>query len=208
MDEIYQFLPRLTVKLGLEFQELPVTLFRYAYLLHGCAPNAPVAPEMFKSLSTILYEWVYKMVTELEKWEKRDDVNLWRCIDWKFGPQGILEEPQVEGWPPINLSEPSKTEVGLPPRKFTCFVPQMVEVANPPAENTIAVVCGPPIMIKFTFPVLDKLGFDKTNVYTTLENRMKCGFGKCGRCNVGEIYVCKEGPVFTADQLSKMPQEY
>jgi NAD(P)H-flavin reductase len=63
-------------------------------------------------------------------------------------------------------------------------------------------------MIKNTFPVLQKLGFSDKNIYTTLENRMKCGFGKCGRCNVGKTYVCKDGPVFTAAQLAELPNEY
>jgi sulfhydrogenase subunit gamma (sulfur reductase) len=45
-------------------------------------------------------------------------------------------------------------------------------------------------------------------VYTTLENRMKCGLGKCGRCNVGNVYVCKDGPVFTAKQVKAMPAEF
>ena len=75
-------------------------------------------------------------------------------------------------------------------------------------ENTIAIVCGPPIMIKYTFPVLEKLGFKDTDVFTTLENRMKCGFGKCGRCNVGKVFVCKDGPVFTLEQLKQLPPEY
>jgi len=63
-------------------------------------------------------------------------------------------------------------------------------------------------MIKFTLPVLDKLGFKPENIYTTLENRMKCGLGKCGRCNVGKVYVCKEGPVFSAAQMKELPAEY
>jgi sulfhydrogenase subunit gamma (sulfur reductase) len=63
-------------------------------------------------------------------------------------------------------------------------------------------------MIKYTFPVLAKLGFADESIYTTLENRMKCGFGKCGRCNVGKVYVCKDGPVFTAAQLKDLPDEY
>ena len=67
----------------------------------------------------------------------------------------------------------------------------------PSSDNTVAVVCGPPVMIKFSFPVLEKLEFKDTDIYTTLENRMKCGLGKCGRCNVGKMYVCKDGPVFT-----------
>ena len=54
---------------------------------------------------------------------------------------------------------------------------------------------------------LKRLGFRSEDVYTTLENRMKCGIGKCGRCNVGNVYVCKEGPVFTAAEVEAMPRE-
>ena len=74
--------------------------------------------------------------------------------------------------------------------------------------NKTAVLCGPPIMIKFTLEGLCAIGFDKTNIYTTLELRMKCGVGKCGRCNVGAKYVCKDGPVFRCDELDELPAEY
>ena len=74
--------------------------------------------------------------------------------------------------------------------------------------NKSAVICGPPIMIKFTLAGLVELGFEKSNVYTTMELRMKCGVGKCGRCNIGDKYVCKDGPVFRCDQLAEMPDEY
>ena len=63
-------------------------------------------------------------------------------------------------------------------------------------------------MIKYTMPVLLKLGFDENKIITTLENRMKCGIGKCGRCNIGNVYVCKDGPVFTYSQLKELPEEY
>jgi NAD(P)H-flavin reductase len=63
-------------------------------------------------------------------------------------------------------------------------------------------------MIKMTLPVLEKLGFTGDQIYTTLENRMKCGIGKCGRCNIGSTYVCKDGPVFTYTQLQSMPDEF
>ncbi|HZK92820.1 MAG TPA: hypothetical protein VFC67_01330 [Prolixibacteraceae bacterium] len=63
-------------------------------------------------------------------------------------------------------------------------------------------------MIKFTLPVPEKLGFTEENIYTTFENRMKCGFDKCGRCNVGEVYVCKGGPVFCYEQLKLLLAEY
>ncbi len=74
--------------------------------------------------------------------------------------------------------------------------------------NKIAILCGPPIMIKFTLAGLIELGFKKDQVYTTLEMRMKCGVGKCGRCNVGSKYICKDGPVFRFDQLDELPNEY
>ncbi|GJQ59063.1 MAG: heterodisulfide reductase subunit F [Candidatus Scalindua sp. AMX11] len=141
--------------------------------------------DKFKDV-TIIYgaktvaDLVYKH--ELKEWDARDDVNLVTTVD----PGG-----ETPDWP---------GKVG--------FVPTVVEQAEPSSNNTIAVVCGPPIMIKFTLPVLEKLGFKQDRVYTTLENRMKCGLGKCGRCNIGCTYVCKEGPVFTAQEINKMPDEF
>jgi NAD(P)H-flavin reductase len=123
---------------------------------------------------------VYKY--ELKEWEERPDVQLTVTVD----PGG-----ETPGW---------KGETG--------FVPSVLEKLNPSAENTIAIVCGPPVMIKYTFPALEKLGFKSHEIYTTLENRMKCGVGKCGRCNVGKMYVCKDGPVFTKKQLEDLPAEY
>jgi NAD(P)H-flavin reductase len=81
------------------------------------------------------------------------------------------------------------------------FVPAVLEQVAPSAKNAIAVVCGPPIMIRLTFPVLEKLGFVPEQMITTLEKRMKCGIGKCGRCNIGNLYVCRDGPVFTYAQI-------
>ena len=87
------------------------------------------------------------------------------------------------------------------------FVPAYVkELGLDP--NMTAVLCGPPIMIKFTLAGLLELGFKKERVYTTLELRMKCGIGKCGRCNVGNKFVCKDGPVFRMDELDELPDEY
>lgn len=123
---------------------------------------------------------VYK--SELAEWAGRDDVTLYTTVD----PGG--ETPEWTG------------EVG--------FVPAILEKAAPSAANTVAIVCGPPIMIRLTLPVLARLGFTPEHIYTTLENRMKCGLGKCGRCNVGKYFVCKDGPVFTLAQLDAMPAEY
>jgi len=88
------------------------------------------------------------------------------------------------------------------------LVPHYLEELSPSPENTVAVTCGPPIMIKFTLQSLKKLGFEDSQIVTTLELKMQCGIGKCGRCNIGEKYVCVDGPVFTYEQLRQMPQEY
>ncbi|MFA6808387.1 MAG: FAD/NAD(P)-binding protein [Eubacteriales bacterium] len=86
------------------------------------------------------------------------------------------------------------------------FVPSYVEELKPKPQVTV--LCGPPVMIKFTLPALQKMGFADKDIITTLEMRMKCGVGKCGRCNIGSKYICLDGPVFTLEQLGELPQEY
>lgn len=87
------------------------------------------------------------------------------------------------------------------------FVPSYLKELEFSTDKTV-LVCGPPIMIKFVLTALEELGFQKTQVYTTLELRMKCGIGKCGRCNIGSKYVCKDGPVFRCDEVDELPGEY
>ncbi|MGN1081492.1 MAG: FAD/NAD(P)-binding protein, partial [Acutalibacteraceae bacterium] len=87
------------------------------------------------------------------------------------------------------------------------FVPNYVKELLPDTNMTV-IICGPPIMIKFTLAGLKELGFKEDQVFTTMELRMKCGIGKCGRCNIGSKYVCKDGPVFRFDQLGELPDEY
>ena len=87
------------------------------------------------------------------------------------------------------------------------FVPTYVKELGFDPNKTV-LVCGPPIMIKFVLQALTELGFEKTQIYTTMELRMKCGVGKCGRCNIGDKYVCKDGPVFRFDELGELPSEY
>lgn len=118
---------------------------------------------------------------ELTQWEQRDDIDMHITVD-------ATEDPD---W---------KYNVG--------FVPTITEEKITSADNAVALVCGPPIMIKFTQPVLEKLGFPPEKIILSLEMRMKCGIGICGRCNIGDQYVCKEGPVFSLAQLKELPQEY
>jgi NAD(P)H-flavin reductase len=88
------------------------------------------------------------------------------------------------------------------------FVPAFLEEINPDPKGKVTVVCGPPIMIKFVMQSLDKMKYDHQDIITTLEMRMKCGIGKCGRCNIGSCFICLDGPVFTMSQLANMPNEY
>jgi sulfhydrogenase subunit gamma (sulfur reductase) len=91
---------------------------------------------------------------------------------------------------------------------FCGFVPANVMNKPQNADNAIAITCGPPIMIKFVIKNLAEMGFADEQIYTTIENKMKCGVGKCGRCNTGKDYVCVKGPVYSWAELKNMPQEY
>ena len=117
---------------------------------------------------------------EMAAWEGRDDVQVYLTVDQEF-----------PGW-----------------TKRVGFVPTVLEEVAPSSEDAYAVVCGPPIMIRFTMPKLTALGFPPERIYSSLERRMKCGIGKCGRCNIGPLYVCKDGPVFSYAQLEGLPKEY
>ena len=117
---------------------------------------------------------------ELARWEKLGDINTVITVD--------------------------KGDAGWKGREG--FVPAICKDTAPSPENTVAVICGPPIMIKFTLPVFFDLGFSKENILTSLEMRMKCGIGKCGRCNVGYKYVCSDGPVFSLAELEELPRDF
>lgn len=84
------------------------------------------------------------------------------------------------------------------------FVPAVVSAVAPSADDAACIVCGPPIMLKFTMPPLLELGFAPEAIITSQERKMSCGIGKCGRCNIGSMYVCKDGPVFTYAQMREM----
>jgi sulfhydrogenase subunit gamma (sulfur reductase) len=117
---------------------------------------------------------------ELAEWAKRDDLEIHVTVD-----KGDAGWTGKEG-----------------------FVPAVCKEVAPSSAGAVALICGPPIMIRFTLPVFFELGFSKENILTSLEMRMKCGIGKCGRCNVGEKYVCKDGPVFSLAELDKLTKEY
>lgn len=117
---------------------------------------------------------------ELKEWKVRSDLDLHLTVD-----------RADNGW---------QERVGV--------VPNVIKEVTPSPENAYALVCGPPVMIKFTLPVLNELGFSPERILLSLEMRMKCGVGMCGRCNIGSKYICKDGPVFTLSQLNGLPVEF
>jgi len=82
------------------------------------------------------------------------------------------------------------------------LITELLEEVAPSADDAITITCGPPIMIHFVFLTLGKLGFTPRQMLTTLEARMHCGIGKCGRCNLGEKFICVDGPVFRQDEIA------
>jgi len=124
-------------------------------------------------------EFLYKK--EIGEWAKRKDLDMDLTVDKK--------EESDKDW---------KGNVGL--------VTTILDKLDMDCKKGIAVVCGPPIMMKFvTKKVLD-LGFKEENLYLSMEKNMSCGIGKCGHCRIGIYYACKDGPVFKYSQIKDSPE--
>ena len=114
--------------------------------------------------------------------------------DWRAAPRTELHLTVDQG------DESWTGNVGL--------ITELLEKVAPSPENAVTITCGPPIMIKFVMLTLKKLGFTAEQMITTLEAKMKCGIGKCGRCNLGEKFVCVDGPVFTYTEISQFLESF
>jgi NAD(P)H-flavin reductase len=89
------------------------------------------------------------------------------------------------------------------------LITELLERVAPSPKNSLTITCGPPIMIHFVNKMLvEKFGFDPAQNYVTLEARMHCGVGKCGRCNLGEKLVCVDGPVFTMQEVGGLLESF
>jgi NAD(P)H-flavin reductase len=115
---------------------------------------------------------------ELEQWAAREDVEFKLTVD-----RGD------ETW---------QGHVGV----ITTLFPKVT--VNP--QSTVAITCGPPIMYRFVLMELLGKGIPESQIYLSLERRMKCGVGKCGHCQINDLYCCKEGPVFTYSQIKNVPE--
>lgn len=125
-------------------------------------------------------------------------------------PQDLVFSDEFEAWSKAPNAQVELT-VDRGDEKWkgrVALIPAVVKELAFSPNNSVAIICGPPIMIKFTLVELKKLGFADHQIVTTLEAKMKCGLGKCARCNVGEKYVCREGPVFTLEQIGDFIEAY
>lgn len=116
-------------------------------------------------------ELIYR--EEMDEWAKRDDLNLELTVD--VGD---------DAW---------KGPVGV--------VTTILDDIDMDYPSGIAIVCGPPIMMKFATMKLIRMGFKDENIYLSIEKNMSCGIGKCGHCRIGTYYACKDGPVFSYDKI-------
>lgn len=114
---------------------------------------------------------------EIESWAKRGDLDVMLTVDEGDGD-----------W---------KGRTGV--------VTTILDGIKMDTSKGIAVVCGPPIMMKFTTQKLLELGFKNKNIYLSMEKNMSCGLGKCGHCRIGTYYACKDGPVFRFDKIMNFP---
>ncbi len=121
-------------------------------------------------------DFIYKN-TLFGSWQKIDGVDMKLSVDKANG-----------GW---------DGNVGV---VTTILDPKDVDISN-----AVAIVCGPPIMMKFATLKLLEFGFQPKDIYLSMEKNMSCGFGKCGHCMIGKYYVCKDGPVFTYEQIKQYP---
>lgn len=116
---------------------------------------------------------------ELEIWKKITDTEVWLTVDRPCDGWGCRIGVVTELWKDTHID----------------------------SKNAVAIVCGPPVMMKFVIAKLTESGFADKDIIMTLERYMKCGIGKCGHCNIGEKFICIDGPVFTFEQVKKLPHK-
>ncbi len=191
-DEIHKLKPGDTVGLrGPLGKGYPMTRFigQEVFVVGGGVGLAPIRTLMYElfhmrdKLSKLVYrggcrnpeEMIFRK--ELEGWIKRDDIDMILTVD--------------EG------DDTWNGPVGL--------VTTIMDGIDMNYSRVKAIVCGPPIMMKFATFKLQELGVKDRNIYLSMEKNMSCGFGKCGHCRIGPYYCCKDGPVFTYDAIREFP---
>jgi len=149
---------------------------------------------------------IYRILDERKKFRDFHLIYAARCVD------ELVYKDEVYGW--WKNKGVLETILCVDPGGETSdwkgkvsFIPPVLEQMKLSPKNRVVVVCGPLIMIRLCMEKLEELGYSPEQIYTTLEAKMKCGLGKCGRCNIGDVYICKDGPVFTYERIKQFPGE-
>ncbi len=119
----------------------------------------------------------------------------------------VYYEDLTENWPKIDNMHVHLSIYRESPdwAGEVCYTAPFLESLGITAEGRVVVLCGGPSLFKTCLQSLVRLGFAESDIITTLEMKMKCGIGKCGRCNIGSKYICLDGPVFTMEEMKALP---
>ncbi len=141
--------------------------------------------------------------------DKRGDFGSVKILYGAKTPQELCFKEELQSWKQMNDTEVLLT-VDEPDESWegnAGVVTTLWDKTDMATSSGAAFVCGPPIMLRFVIKKLLNSGFKDESIYITLERYMKCGIGKCGHCNIGEKFVCIDGPVFTYGQLKNFPDK-
>ena len=166
---------------------------REVYVVGGGVGMAP----MRSVLLALLHESdKYKSIV-LRYGARNPELRMYKdlCLSWET-------DPRIDAVYTVDVADESwRHNVGV-----VTSIMKPEDIKDVP--NAVAVACGPPIMLRFMVPLLLKMGFKPEHMYFSMEKNMSCGMGLCGHCRIGTYYVCKDGPVFTYDQIRDFPDAW
>ncbi len=143
--------------------------------------------------------------------DDRDDYGRLTILWAARNPSLLIFTDEYDSWRAAPRTELHLTVDQRPPEwreGNEGLITTLLENVGPSPEDAVTITCGPPIMIHFAALSLRKLGFTLDQMLVTLEGRMHCGIGKCGRCNLGDAFVCVDGPVFYHSQVAGLLESF
>ena len=166
---------------------------REVYVVGGGVGMAP----MRGVLLALLYEAEQYKSIVLRYGARNPELRMYKelCLSWET-------DPRIDVAYTVDVADASwRHNVGV---VTTIMKPEDIKDVS----NAVAVGCGPPIMLRFMTPLLLQMGFKRDHMYVSMEKNMSCGMGMCGHCRIGNYYVCKDGPVFTYNQICDFPDAW
>jgi len=145
----------------------------------------------------------------LQVWKDRNDFGKVVILYGARTPEDLLFREELPLWRKKPNTQLLLTVDEVPPRtrweENRGVVTTLFDRMEVSPDNTLALVCGPEIMMRFVVVGLLQRGYPASNLYLSLERRMKCGVGQCGHCQIGPKYVCRDGPVFPYTEIRSFP---